>query len=546
MEAGGEDVQKVTVGEEKHQEGSSSTNQENQEDHDDLNIKEEQLWSSQAEDQLLDLQETETTKFTFSLVSVKTEDDEEKPQLSQLHSRDSVGEPEPRLEEDDKMTDSSETDVSDGDWEETSKTQSRLNPINKIPTAETCEDDDEKPFGCSECGRRFNHSWNLKQHLRIHTGEKPFSCSECSKTFSRNTNLKAHLRIHSGEKRFSCSVCHKRFTWNHHLKTHRCVSKSADCDGSRPARNSSDPTRNKDEKPLSCSECGRRFTHSWNLKQHLRTHTGEKPFSCSECSKTFSRNTNLKAHLRIHSGEKRFSCSSCHKRFTWNHHLKTHRCVSKSADCDGSRPARNSSDPKGNKDEKPHSCLECGRRFRHGSDLSRHLRSHTGEKTFSCSECSRGFSDKSTLTNHLRTHTGQKPFGCSVCGRNFKHSVSLTQHLKTHTGEKPFGCSECGKTFSRSTNLNAHLRIHRGEKRFSCRFCDRRFTRKHHMIDHERMCTSVSRGRPKPDRKRTLMPRPNSHRLVVLVKDVGLDSAVVGTQQPASCLRPPHTEITSN
>uniref|UniRef100_A0A3Q1D9R2 C2H2-type domain-containing protein n=1 Tax=Amphiprion ocellaris TaxID=80972 RepID=A0A3Q1D9R2_AMPOC len=442
MEAGGEDVQKVTVGEEKHQEGSSSTNQENQEDHDDLNIKEEQLWSSQAEDQLLDLQETETTKFTFSLVSVKTEDDEEKPQLSQLHSRDSVGEPEPRLEEDDKMTDSSETDVSDGDWEETSKTHSRLNPINKIPTAETCEDDDEKPFGCSECGRRFNHSWNLKQHLRIHTGEKPFSCSECSKTFSRNTNLKAHLRIHSGEKRFSCS--------------------------------------------------------------------------------------------------------SCHKRFTWNHHLKTHRCVSKSADCDGSRPARNSSDPKGNKDEKPHSCSECGRRFRHGSDLSRHLRSHTGEKTFSCSECSRGFNDKSTLTNHLRTHTGQKPFGCSVCGRNFKHSVSLTQHLKTHTGEKPFGCSECGKTFSRSTNLNAHLRIHRGEKRFSCRFCDRRFTRKHHMIDHERMCTSVSRGRPKPDRKRTLMPQPNIHRLVVLVKDVGLDSALVGTQQPASCLRPPHTEITSN
>ncbi|XP_022064651.1 zinc finger protein OZF-like [Acanthochromis polyacanthus] len=445
MEAGGEDVQKVIVGEEKHQQGSSGVNQEKQEDRDDLSFKEEQeqLWSTQEEAQLLDLQEAETTKFAFSLVSVKTEDDEEKPQLPQLRYRDSVGEPEPHLEEDGRMTDSSETDISDGEWEETSKAQSCLNPINKIPTAETRDDEEEKPFSCSECGRRFSHSGNLKQHLRTHTGEKPFSCSECSKTFSRNTNLKAHLRIHSGEKRFSCSVCHKRFTWNHHLKTHRCVSKSAHCDRSRPAGNSPDPTGNEDEKPLSCSECGRRF--------------------------------------------------------------------------------------------------------RHGSDLSRHLRSHTGEKPFSCSECGRGFNDKSTLTNHLRTHTGEKPFGCSICGRNFTHSVSLTQHLKTHTGEKPFGCSECGKTFSRSTNLKAHLRIHNGEKRFSCRFCDRRFTRKHHMIDHERICASASRGRSKPDRKRTLMPRPNSHGLVVLVKGVSLVSAVVETQQPTSCLpHPPHTEVTSN
>ncbi|XP_054626220.1 zinc finger protein 260-like [Dunckerocampus dactyliophorus] len=198
-----------------------------------------------------------------------------------------------------------------------------------------------------------------------------------------------------------------------------------------------DMTCHTDNTRFKCSHCGKTFNCRSHLKRHVRVHTGEKPFMCSVCGHTFSRKANLKIHTRIHTGEKPFSCSVCGRSFVQIQCLKMHMTV------------------------------------------------HTGEKTYSCSICDKSFCDRTNLLKHMRRHTGEKPYSCSICGKTFSVKANLQAHTRTHTGEKPYSCSVCSKSFCQRSTFVRHMRIHTGEKVLSCSVCGERFSYKYQLNNHK-------------------------------------------------------------
>ncbi|XP_068589630.1 zinc finger protein 184-like [Cebidichthys violaceus] len=261
------DVQQLLVVKEEvpseQQDWSSSLDQEDpepphikedQEDPEPPHIKEDQeeLWTSQEGEQLQGLEEAD---IKFSFTPVKIVDDEEKPQSSQLHQRqteqieteadgEDCGGPEPDRNPDplNKTGDAFEPETDDSeDWEETREPQSGLiyQSNDEVSVSDSRCSAGEKPFGCSECDKRFNFKRGLKRHMRTHIGAKPFSCTVCKNSFTRRGSLQRHMRSHTGEKPFSCSVCKKSFTTRGHFQS------------------------------------------------HMKSHTREKPFSCSVCKKSF-------------------------------------------------------------------------------------------------------------------------------------------------------------------------------------------------------------------------------------------------------------------
>lgn len=89
------------------------------------------------------------------------------------------------------------------------------------PTGGPKVDLQEKPFECSDCGKRFSQHCMFKIHQRIHTGERPYKCSQCGLSFRWRRNLIAHQSSHPGENPLQCSMCDETFISEASLKKHQ-------------------------------------------------------------------------------------------------------------------------------------------------------------------------------------------------------------------------------------------------------------------------------------------------------------------------------------
>ncbi|XP_041664296.1 gastrula zinc finger protein XlCGF8.2DB-like [Cheilinus undulatus] len=328
------DVRHVSVGEEQQVWSSCLDQEETKPPH----IKEEQeeLWIGQDEEKLQD-QENIDIQFPFSYISVKTEDDEEKPQSIQQHE----------IKAEQMETGADREDYEGSEQARSSDPKRHLHPVIEVKIEDSSE---PEAVGSNnvKCTVMYQSGLSSVERLRDQgqkTNEKLNSCSDCGKIFKKKRNLMTHMIIHTKDTILDCSKCDERFNLKAHLEQHMRIHVVA--------------------KPISCPECDKRFRHKGHLTDHLRTHTGEKPFSCSECGKRFSRKENLTQHMFIHTREKPFDCSECGKKFNLKGHLRQHMRIHML--------------------EKPFCCSECGKAFTCKENLTQHMHVHMGEKPFNCS-----------------------------------------------------------------------------------------------------------------------------------------------------------------
>ncbi|XP_041829661.1 endothelial zinc finger protein induced by tumor necrosis factor alpha-like isoform X6 [Melanotaenia boesemani] len=457
-----------------------------------LKEEEEELWTSQEREQLHEEDKSDPNRFSFTVVTVKGEDDEEQPELHQIKTETNRETEPPANRSDTQMktetggedrggpgripnnysqpninensSDSFKTEASDDDDALTKYSDSgpetedsdSIWKQTEIPEPGVSQDGGCNPgkekFSCSECGKQFLYKLSFKKHARVHSQEKPqkpFGCHDCGKRFNKKSHFQSHMRIHTGEKPFGCRDCGKSFNERGTLSKHTRIHTG--------------------EKPFTCNDCGKQFREKGALSIHMRVHTGEKPFACPSCGKRFRDQGTLCKHMKVHTGEKPFACYDCDKRFSERTTLLKHMRV--------------------HTGEKPFACSDCGKSFSERGSLKLHMRMHTGEKPFGCTDCLRRFSRSSHLKMHIRrVHTGEKPFGCTDCSKRFSERGSLSKHIRVHTGEKPFPCSYCGKRFNYKSHLNVHIRrVHTGEKPFGCDDCDKRFSERGNLSRHVRV-----------------------------------------------------------
>lgn len=252
------------------------------------------------------------------------------------------------------------------------------------------------------CGTKIERYRCAVLHMARHLQPEAFRCHICNYIVTRPKFLEVHMKTHlpEEEKPFPCPHCPKRFCWKPaftvHLETHKSdeerktymchmCPKIYDTPGGLSTHKKLVHRKHQEEKHV-CHVCAKKFATKTGLNEHMNTiHQRDKTaIQCKECGTWLMNKRCLKTHMILHS-DVEHRCQECDyttkKPYLLTRHIITHHSM-----------------------EKPFECDKCQKKFKLKRALTVHIQqAHTDAvKTFKCNFCDKTFGSSTNFYTHRK------------------------------------------------------------------------------------------------------------------------------------------------
>lgn len=110
--------------------------------------------------------------------------------------------------------------------------------------------------------------------------------------------------------------------------------------------------------------------------------------------------------------------------------------------------------------EESHSLKTKDKRIPHEDSCSRipGARKYIFQRRYPCPYCSLMLVSRSNLTKHIRLHTGSRPFLCDICGKEGNTKFDLERHIQSHVQIYDYMCGDCQKSFHSLYTVRKHIK----------------------------------------------------------------------------------------
>lgn len=374
--------------------------------------------------------------------------------------------------------------------------------VEKKPRVRTIPRDDnlEKKYCCPEldCDYRTKYSWQVKNHMRQHTGEKPFFCTRCNFRTADSSRLLKHNRAHDLVTSQRCKICDLGFHNARGLVCHMRLSHGVreyevqGADGEHQYPKVSLKSSKLGPNIWKCETCGLESPSRISHVTHCRIHTGERPFPCDKCAYRARQKESLKFHMKSHDDmeSKAMGCEKCS--FRTDHYATLSRhCKLFHKSPDENHPFSSEGKLASRKINKvgPWRCAKCNfetttrikleqhRKDEHPKHRSENFMAtveEDGVLVYRCKSCDHACTVRSEMVSHLTTHALVRKHSCHLCTFKAVSRTGLSRHLVAiHDISHPNKCSVCDFSAVTFKELVAHKKsVHvRTQSTFKCQHC---------------------------------------------------------------------------